>query len=142
MENYSFHKSISSTSTLPPPCLIFFWNSPLRFVYITGQQINKVSKQILKGCLSSQLDVANQNKTKTVAPHITYLMRSLELLLTIFPIFLVCLQMSSIFVFIFTLHLHSLSCINFAVLQKPCQGNFGKVQRSHESRFSGSVKDR
>ena len=30
----------------------------------------------------------------------------------------------------------------FAALQKPCQGNFGKFQRSGESRFGGSEKDR
>ena len=30
--------------------------------------------------------------------------------------------------------------ITFAVLQKPCQGNFGKFQESAESRFGGSEK--
>ena len=38
-----------------------------------------------------------------------------------------------------TPHFHAL---NFAVLQKPCQVNFGKFQRSGESRFGGSEKDR
>ena len=36
----------------------------------------------------------------------------------------------------------SLSRIACAVLQKPCQGNFGKFQRSGQSRFGGSEKDR
>ena len=37
---------------------------------------------------------------------------------------------------------NSLSRIQFTVLQKPCQGNFGTFQRSGESRFGGSIKDR
>ena len=48
--------------------------------------------------------------------------------------------MSSIFVIVFTSTSHLR--ITFAVLQKPCQGNFGKFQRSGESRFGGSEKDR
>ena len=36
----------------------------------------------------------------------------------------------------------SLLRFTFAVLQKPCQGNFEKFQGSGESRFSGSEKDR
>ena len=47
--------------------------------------------------------------------------------------------MSSIFVFVFTYTL--LSRITFGVLQKPCQGNYGKFQRSGESIFGGSEKD-
>ena len=40
------------------PQSLFFLEQPiLRFVYITGQQINKISKQILKDWLSSSLDV-------------------------------------------------------------------------------------
>ena len=46
--------------------------------------------------------------------------------------------MPSIFVFNST----PLLRITFAVLQKPCQGNFGKFQGSGESRFVGSEKDR
>ena len=36
----------------------------------------------------------------------------------------------------------SLLRITFAVMQKPCQGNFGKFQESGESRFGGSEKYR
>ena len=46
--------------------------------------------------------------------------------------------MPSIFVYTST----SLLGITFAVLQKPCQGNFGKFQGSGESRSGGSEKDR
>ena len=48
--------------------------------------------------------------------------------------------MPSFFVFVFTYT--SLSRITFAVLQKPCLGNSVKFQRSGESRFGGSEKDR
>ena len=46
--------------------------------------------------------------------------------------------MSSIIVFTST----SLLRITLAMLQKPCQRNFGKFQGSGESRFDGSEKDR
>ena len=100
----SFHKSISST--LP----VWFFSGIAHskvclFTSCTRQQINKISKQILKDWLSSSLDVT---KTKTVAPHITYLMWSLELLLTIFPIFVGCWQVPSMFVFTLHLHFHAL----------------------------------
>ena len=67
-------------------------------------------------------------------------MRSFESQLTIFSVFLVCLQVPSIFVFVFKYT--SISRITFAVLRKPCQGNSGKFQRSGESRFGSSEKDR
>ena len=36
----------------------------------------------------------------------------------------------------------SIQFLTYAVIQKPCQGNFGKLQESGESRFGSSVKDR
>ena len=82
----------------------------------------------------------NQNKRKTVAPRITHLMCSLVLLLTIslqlvasynrcLPIISACLH------FIITHY-------TFAVLEKPCQGNFRKFQELSKSRFGGSERDR
>ena len=38
--------------------------------------------------------------------------------------------------------LHLFLRLTFAVLQKPCQENFGKFQEIGESRFGGSEKDR
>ena len=45
--------------------------------------------------------------------------------------------MSSIFAY-----LHLFLRITFAVLQKPCQENFGKFQEFGKSKFGGSKKDR
>ena len=67
-----------------------------------------------------------------------------------FSVFLGCYQALSIFVFRLCLHsatlhtatLHFQARTNFAVLQKPCQGNSRKLQRSGYSRFGGSEKDR
>ena len=38
--------------------------------------------------------------------------------------------------------LHYYALYTFAVLGKPCQGNFGKFQESGKNRFGGSEKDR
>ena len=69
-------------------------------------------------------------------------MRSLERLLTIFSIFLGCLQVPSTLPLFSLCTYTSLTRITFAVLQKPSQGNFGKFQRSRESIFGGSEKYR
>ena len=79
------------------------------------------------------LSSCNQNKRKTVAPHITHLMCSLVLLLTIsLRLVASCNRCLS-----HVLH-HICSLI---VLRKPCQENFGKFQEFCESSFGGSEKD-
>ena len=50
------------------------------------------------------------------------------------------MYLPSLLVFFTSLHFTSLH-ITLAVLQKPCQRNFGKLQGSGESRFGGSEKD-
>ena len=80
----------------------------------------------------------NHNKRKTVAPHITHLNCSLLLLLTVSFQLVASYNRCPPSLLAFTLFLR----ITFAVLQKPCQENFGKFQESGESRFGGSEKDR
>ena len=73
----------------------------------------------------------NQNKRKTVAPNITHLMCSLVLLLTISLQPVASCSKCLPYLPVFT----SFLCIRFAfaVLQKPCQGNFGKFQEIGKS---------
>ena len=73
--------------------------------------------------------LSNQNKRKTVASLISY---------HSFNVFFSITNMCLPSLLVFT----SLLRITFAVLQKPCQGNFGKFQGSGESRFSGFKIDR
>ena len=74
------------------------------------------------------LSRCNQNKRKTVAPHVSHLICSLVLLLTIsFQLFA---------------SLHLFLRLTLAVLPKLFQKNFGKFQEFGENRFGGSEKDR
>ena len=63
----------------------------------------------------------------------------LVLPLTIFLQWVASQQVPSIFVClpVFTLFL----CIKFAVIQKPCKGNFRKFQECSKSKFGSSEKD-
>ena len=69
-----------------------------------------------------------------------------ECLLRIVPLYQVVLRirilLGLVHIFVFVFIYTSLSRITFGVLQKPWQGNFRKFQKSGESRFGGSEKDR
>ena len=99
------------------PQSLFFLEQPiLRFVYITGQQINKISKQILKDWLSSSLDVTEPKQKQLL--HISLIKCDLQNYYLQFSLFSQaagkCIPSSSS---LCTYKL--LSRFNFSVLKKP-----------------------
>ena len=80
--------------------------------------------------LKDWLSRCYQNKRKKVAPHVTHLICSLVLLFTISLKLITNGTSASAFHLCLLSVFTSLLRITFAVLQKPCQGNFGKFQGS------------